>query len=188
VNVRRSRPTLLGSIAESFIGEPQAVQFGPWFCLSSSVASVWRSEFAGKPTGGFFGFYRIGKLDHTLMDVIASGTFECSNVKAGGPGGNTCQHGSCSACGTAWSEDEHDSSPWIRRESYCSQSPVNAESGRRSSGYQSRWSIKLTFQIKLTDAAERSARACAGADRSVPDSPQKPDSRAGGSKSFPLCV
>jgi hypothetical protein len=35
VNVRRSWPVLLGSIAESFIGEPQAVHCGPWFCVSS---------------------------------------------------------------------------------------------------------------------------------------------------------
>jgi hypothetical protein len=35
VNVRKSWPVLLGSIAESFIGEPQAVHCGPWFCLSS---------------------------------------------------------------------------------------------------------------------------------------------------------
>jgi hypothetical protein len=30
-------PVLLGSMAESFIGEPQAVHCGPWFCLSSMV-------------------------------------------------------------------------------------------------------------------------------------------------------
>jgi hypothetical protein len=35
VKVRRSRPVLLGSIADSFIGEPQAVHCGPWFCTSS---------------------------------------------------------------------------------------------------------------------------------------------------------
>jgi hypothetical protein len=62
-----------------------------------ALPSVWRSEFAGKPTGSFFGFHRIDKLDHALVDVITSGTFECSNVKAGGARGNAGQHGSCLA-------------------------------------------------------------------------------------------
>jgi hypothetical protein len=35
VNVRRSWPVSLGSIAASFMGEPQAVHSGPWFCMSS---------------------------------------------------------------------------------------------------------------------------------------------------------
>jgi hypothetical protein len=39
-------------MAESFIGEPQAVHCGPWSCLSSMASSlVRRSEFSGKPTG-----------------------------------------------------------------------------------------------------------------------------------------
>ena len=32
------------------------------------------------------------QADYALVNVIASGTLECSNVKAGGSGGNTCQH------------------------------------------------------------------------------------------------
>src|ERR1700730_419863 len=35
VNVRKSWPNAPGSIAASFMGEPQAVHCGPWFCLSS---------------------------------------------------------------------------------------------------------------------------------------------------------
>jgi hypothetical protein len=38
-NVRRSWPNALGSIAVNLMGEPQAVHCGPWFCLSSMVAS-----------------------------------------------------------------------------------------------------------------------------------------------------
>jgi hypothetical protein len=44
VKVRKSRhikswPIWLGSIAVSFMGEPQAVHCGPWFCVSS-IASL----------------------------------------------------------------------------------------------------------------------------------------------------
>ena len=35
VNVRRSLSVSPGSIAVSFMGEPQAVHCGPWFCVSS---------------------------------------------------------------------------------------------------------------------------------------------------------
>jgi hypothetical protein len=36
VNVRKSGPSnASGSIAVNFIGEPQAVQSGPWLCVSS---------------------------------------------------------------------------------------------------------------------------------------------------------
>jgi hypothetical protein len=35
VNVRRSWPNALGSIAVNFMGEAQAVHCGPWFCVSS---------------------------------------------------------------------------------------------------------------------------------------------------------
>jgi hypothetical protein len=34
-NVRKSWPNELGSIAVNFIGEPQVVHCGPWFCTSS---------------------------------------------------------------------------------------------------------------------------------------------------------
>ena len=34
-NVRKSWPGMLGSIAASLMGEPQAVHCGPWFCASS---------------------------------------------------------------------------------------------------------------------------------------------------------
>jgi hypothetical protein len=38
-NVRRSWANPLGSIAVNFIGEPQAVHCGPWFCVSSMCCS-----------------------------------------------------------------------------------------------------------------------------------------------------
>jgi hypothetical protein len=44
VNVRKSWPVLLGSMAESFIDEPQAVHCGPWFCLSSMALPLYRRE------------------------------------------------------------------------------------------------------------------------------------------------
>ena len=66
---------MLGSIADNFIGEPQAVHCGPSFCLSSmALPSVWRSEFAGKPTGRIR-CERVGCNDADL-DVIAFGAFE----------------------------------------------------------------------------------------------------------------
>jgi hypothetical protein len=39
VNVRKSWPNVLGSIAVNLIGEPQAVHCGPWFCVSSMRCS-----------------------------------------------------------------------------------------------------------------------------------------------------
>jgi len=78
-----------------------------------------RSQFAQKPTDSFFGFHRIDKLDHALVDVAASRTFEGSNIKAGGVGGDACQHRSCFAPWTWWPmKRDHDASPWIRRERY----------------------------------------------------------------------
>jgi hypothetical protein len=40
LNVRKSWPVALGSIAVNFIGEPQAVHCGPWFCVSSMHCST----------------------------------------------------------------------------------------------------------------------------------------------------
>ena len=42
------------------------------------------------------------------MNVIASRTFECSDIKAGRAGSDQRQHGSCLACGARWSQDDHD--------------------------------------------------------------------------------
>jgi hypothetical protein len=39
VNVRKSWPDAPGSTAVSFIGEPQAVHCGPWFCVSSMACA-----------------------------------------------------------------------------------------------------------------------------------------------------
>src|SRR6202158_2589463 len=63
VNVRRSWPNALGSIAVNLIGEPQAVHCGPWFCVSSMVAPQFGalSSPASHPTEADF----IGSLATT---------------------------------------------------------------------------------------------------------------------------
>jgi hypothetical protein len=81
-----------------------------------ALPSGWRFEFAGKPTGIFFGFHRIDKLDNALVDVITSRTLKRPNVKAGGARGNAGQHGCCLARGARWPRDNHAASPLIRRE------------------------------------------------------------------------
>jgi len=53
----------------------------PWV-RSGETALRWRSQFAPEPANRLSGFHRIDKLDHALMNVIASGAFECSDVKA----------------------------------------------------------------------------------------------------------
>ena len=69
------------------------------------------------PTGSFFGFHRIDKLDDLLMNVIASGAFERSDVKAGRAGSDPCQHCYGFALRTGWSvKRAHDAVPCIRRE------------------------------------------------------------------------
>ena len=92
-----------------------------------------RSQFARKPTDRFFGFHRIDKFDHALVDVVASRTFEGSNVKSGGVRGNARQHRNCFALWTWWPMKlDHGASPWIRRERYRSLSHrVVAIMGRR---------------------------------------------------------
>jgi hypothetical protein len=76
VNVRKSWPKAPGSIAVSFMGEPQAVHCGPWVCLSSMACapSVRRSEFSGEPTSRarFEGI----RCSDVYLDVIAIGAFE----------------------------------------------------------------------------------------------------------------
>lgn len=65
----------LGSIADSFIGEPQPVHCGPWFCLSSMALPSSRCfEFAGEPTGRL-GLERV-RCDDVYLDMIALGTFK----------------------------------------------------------------------------------------------------------------
>jgi hypothetical protein len=72
---------MLGSIAASLIGESQAAHCGPWFCLSSmALPSVWRSEFAGKPTG-CLRCDGVG-CNNVDLSVIALGAFEKPMFKA----------------------------------------------------------------------------------------------------------
>jgi hypothetical protein len=86
----------------------------------------WRSQFASEPAYRFERFNRIDKLDYTLMNRPARRALERADVKARGTGCNASQLGSCLARGTKWPQDDHEASPWIRRESYSSQSPVDA--------------------------------------------------------------
>jgi hypothetical protein len=81
VNVRKSWPAELGSIAVSFIGEPQAVHWGPWFWLSSIAGprSIRRFEFARKPAT-HVGFNRVARNNHRVsaaaLRAIESSIFE----------------------------------------------------------------------------------------------------------------
>jgi hypothetical protein len=46
---------MLGSIAANFIGEPQAMHWGPWFCLSSMAlpgAVITQSSRDASPFAG----------------------------------------------------------------------------------------------------------------------------------------
>jgi hypothetical protein len=100
VKVRRSLPVQLGSIADNFMGESQAVHCGPWFCLSSmALPLVWRREFAGKPTG-CLRFDGVGCNDADLH-VIAPGAFEQPVFETKWPGRNAFQHHPRLAAGTA---------------------------------------------------------------------------------------
>src|ERR1700689_908112 len=100
VNVRKSWPNALGSIAVNFMGEPQAVHSGPWFCLSSMASpSVRCPEFSGKPTGRVrFEGIRCGDA---YLNVIASGAFEQPVLETDGTRRNAFQHHPRFAAGTA---------------------------------------------------------------------------------------
>jgi hypothetical protein len=79
----------------------------------------WRSQFAPEPACHRCGFHRVGKRADTLMNVIASGAFECSDVKAGRARGDPGQHRYGSALRTWWPvKRAHDAVPCIRRERY----------------------------------------------------------------------
>jgi hypothetical protein len=101
VKVRKSWPSALGSIAVNFIGEPQAVHCGPWFCVSSIVfaPSGRCPEFAAKPTGRarFEGI----RCSDTDLNLIAFGAFEQSVFEADRAGRNPFQYHPRLAAGTA---------------------------------------------------------------------------------------
>jgi hypothetical protein len=100
---------------------------GPISGLTRGPPSRWRSQFTPQPARRFPRFHR-DKIDHALVNVIASGAFECSDVKAGRAGRDPCQHHF--ALRTWWSvKRAHDAVPYIRREHKGSQSPVDAVSG-----------------------------------------------------------
>jgi hypothetical protein len=90
---------LLGSIATNFIGEPQAVHCGPWFCLSSkALSSGRRAEFAGKPSGGArtHGI----RCNDVYFNVIAPRAFEQPLFETDWPCRNAFQHHPRLAAGT----------------------------------------------------------------------------------------
>ncbi len=91
----------------------------------------WRSQFSPEPGCRFRGFHRIDKIDHALMNMIASRTFECSDVKARGAGGDMYQRGRCLASRTRRTLiDTHGSRLNSGGSLQNSQSPVFAEGGR----------------------------------------------------------
>jgi hypothetical protein len=137
VNVRKSWPGLLGSIAVNFISEPQAVHCGPWFCASSIVVlpSVRRSEFSGEPTGRIQ-FDGIGCSD-AYLDVIASGHSNNRCSKPIGPDETRSsimrvwqreQRGRSIAVKNCWDEGTRLPRRWAGARH--SQSPVAADMGR----------------------------------------------------------
>jgi hypothetical protein len=90
----------------------------------------WRSQFTPRPARCFPRFHRIDKLDHALMNVIASEAFECSDVKAGWAGSDPCQHRCSLALRTEWSAKRaHDAVPCIRRERDTLSRRVDARNG-----------------------------------------------------------
>jgi hypothetical protein len=105
----------------------------PMYRASSSAGLRWRSQFAPEPTHRFPRFHRVGKRDHALMHMIASGAFECPDVKAeraGRAGRGSCQHRHRFAL-RAWRSVEraHDVVPYIKAGAQYSQSPVVVVSG-----------------------------------------------------------
>jgi hypothetical protein len=73
----------------------------------------WRAQSAPEPARGFFGFHRIAQRDRGLVNAIASGAFEYSDVKVrGGTGFDPCQQHHCFALWT-WRpvKRDHDASP-----------------------------------------------------------------------------
>jgi hypothetical protein len=80
---------------------------------SLEQALRWRSQLAPEPTSGFFGFHRIHERDRGLMNVIANGALEYSDVKVrGGTRRDPCQQHHCFALWT-WRpvKHDHDASP-----------------------------------------------------------------------------
>lgn len=88
----------------------------------------WRPQFAAEPARCFKGHHRVDKFDYTLMDVIACGAFERSNVKARGAGGFPCQR-SCPSATRASAIDDHGSRLERAGALPNSQSPVSAYDG-----------------------------------------------------------
>jgi hypothetical protein len=162
VNVRKSWPNALGSIAVNLIGEPQAVHCGPWFCVSSMVAPSVRSpEFPGKPSYESR-LHRVARNDFVLYEV-ALRTLEPSMLKAHGTRTNARQHHARRAVRTVraldacerWTGEKicfwHDTSLHLGGSVQHSQSPIGADTGAVmepacASEFRSHWSILLTFQ------------------------------------------
>jgi hypothetical protein len=93
----------------------------------------WRSQFAPQPTRGFAGFYRIDQRDLALMNAIARGAFEYSDVKVrGGTRFDPCQQHHCFALWT-WRPVKCDHDGFALDQAGAlqnSQSPADAVMGR----------------------------------------------------------
>jgi hypothetical protein len=92
--------------------KPQTTMCSPIRC-----ALRWRSKLAPKPTRCFRRFHRIADRDQALMNILAGGTFECSDIEAERAGRDPCQHRPGFALWAWWSvKRAHDAVPCIRRE------------------------------------------------------------------------
>ena len=76
------------------------------------------------------------------MDLIAGGTFECPDVEARWTGCDACQHRFGLAIRAKWSMDEHDASPWFRRERYT----LSVTDGRQQGAVMSQYVHLILFR------------------------------------------
>jgi len=110
-----------------------------------------RPQFALKPSQGFGRSHRVDQFDRDLIDEIASGTFEGTNVKTGGAGRDARQHRCCLAFRTRWSLNGHGTRLDPAGARY-SQSPMDADGGGDGPSWNHElcchWSILTTIQIK----------------------------------------
>lgn len=67
-----------------------------------------RPQFALKPSQGISRSHRVDQIDRDLIDEIARGTFEGTNVKTGGAGRDARQHHCCLAFRTRRSLNGHE--------------------------------------------------------------------------------
>jgi hypothetical protein len=93
VNVRKSWPNVLGSIAVNLIGEPQAVHCGPWLCvehvllpqfgaLSSPASQPTENDFMGSlATTSFCTKWHLGHSNRRCSKPIGPGLMRASIMR-----------------------------------------------------------------------------------------------------------